>query len=286
MKNIGKVVFILLIILTSVQINNAASPTQPPVGRVVWVKGEFKAVTPDSHERALSRMSLLYLKDTLVTGSNSQAQIVFTDNTLMTFREESKFFIESYEYHPQSSHGSVGKYIMNLMKGGFRTITGLIAKRNPSDYRVNTPVATIGVRGTDYTVFLNQTGQLYVGSYTGSPCVGAGGGSLCLGDKTPYAYVPKADATPVPVTQPPAELQTKLDVVPATIAPSPPTSAPTSTTSGPEQPSVEGGAEATTINQTAPTVSSPTETNQNTVTVDTKETNSGGSENVSNFCIQ
>jgi len=221
-------VLILFIIFTLIQLCYAVPSTpasQPPAepqpaGRVVWVQGSFMAVKPNHQERTLSRASILYVTDTLVTGTNSQAQIVFTDNTLMTFRPETKFYIADYQYHP-TSQGSVGKYVMRLIEGGFRTITGLIAKRNPSDYQVNTPVATIGVRGTDYTVYLNKSNQLYVGYYSGTPCVTSVGGGLCLGSKTPYAMVPKAQAIPVPLAQPPEVFKEKLQITPARIAPSP-----------------------------------------------------------------
>ncbi|MGH8446844.1 MAG: hypothetical protein ACREVL_16350, partial [Solimonas sp.] len=43
---------------------------------------------------------------------------------------------------------------LRLLKGGFRTVSGLIGKANPDEYRVTTPVATIGIRGTDYYAYI------------------------------------------------------------------------------------------------------------------------------------
>ncbi|MFP5305877.1 MAG: hypothetical protein ACLGI7_08645, partial [Gammaproteobacteria bacterium] len=42
--------------------------------------------------------------------------------------------------------------VFRLLKGGFRAVSGLIGKADPEEYRVSTPVATIGIRGTDYWV--------------------------------------------------------------------------------------------------------------------------------------
>lgn len=197
----------------------AADPPLPtPVGRVVWIKGTLKAVMPSKEERILQKTSVIYAHDTLVTDANSQAQIVFTDNTLMTFRPDTKFYIDQYSFNPQAKKGSVGKYFMRLIEGGFRTITGLIAKSNPTDYQINTPVATIGVRGTDYAVYL-RGGQMYVGYYQGSPCVTGKDQTLCLSDKQRYAFVPSAGAVPVPLAQQPAVFQEKQEIVPAKIAP-------------------------------------------------------------------
>jgi len=126
-------------------------PDPIPVGRVVWVKGDFIAERPDKTQRALKKSSIVFVSDTLMTDAKSQAQIVFTDTSLMTFRQDTKFIIKDYEYKPENKDkGSVGKYAMDLVKGGFRTITGMIPKSNPDDYKVKTPVATIGVRGTEY----------------------------------------------------------------------------------------------------------------------------------------
>jgi hypothetical protein len=196
-------------------------PLPKPVGRVVWVKGVLKAVMENNEERILQKTSLIYEKDTLITDQGSQAQIVFTDNTLMTFREGSKFVISQYSYKPSNQGGSVGKYVMSLIEGGFRTITGAIAKSNPSDYQVNTPVATIGVRGTDYAIYLNH-GELYVGYYTGKPCVRNNGGKqeeLCLDPQNPYGYVQSVNIAPVPVNQRPEVFREKLEIVPAHITP-------------------------------------------------------------------
>jgi hypothetical protein len=147
-KRIGMALSIIFLLAT--QIVFADPPLPTPVGRVVWIAGTFKALMPNKEERILQKTSLIYLNDTLVTDAKSKAQIVFTDQTLMTFREGTTFYIDKYDYHKTPKNGSVGTYLMKLIEGGFRTITGLIAKSKPSDYEVNTPVATIGVRGTDY----------------------------------------------------------------------------------------------------------------------------------------
>lgn len=213
----------MLFLFSIVQPSFAADPPLPtPVGRVVWVKGMFKAVMPNAEERILQKTSVIYSQDTLITDESSQAQIVFTDNTQMTFRASTKFFINQYAYDPKAKGKSVGKYIMNLIEGGFRTITGLIAKSNPTDYKVNTPVATIGVRGTDYAVYFRK-GELYVGYYEGRPCVKSekakGEAELCLDASSPYGYVPGAGATPVPLAQRPVYFEDKLEIVPTKISP-------------------------------------------------------------------
>jgi hypothetical protein len=106
---------------------------------------------------------------------------------------------------------------MNLIEGGFRTITGAIAKQNPGDYQVNTPVATIGVRGTDYAAVV-KSGQLSMAFYAGAPCMKNKEGSLCLSSAVPYGAV-SFGAAPVALKQTPAVFQEKLEIVPAKISP-------------------------------------------------------------------
>lgn len=220
MKKLIGILFIFII--SSLQMSLAETTTLPtPIGRVVWVKGLFQATMPNHEIRTLQKDSIIYLHDMLTTGENSQAQIVYTDNTLMTFRAQTKFYIENYAFNPQSKT-SVGKYIMNLLEGGFRTITGAIAKHNPDDYRIITPVATIGVRGTDYAVYVHN-GQLLIGYYQGTPCVTSGakkgGNTLCLSAQVPYITVPVAGAVPVPVLEQPEVFKDKLEIIQVTLAP-------------------------------------------------------------------
>lgn len=198
---------------------SASGAKVEPVGRVVWVKGQFTASLKMSDTveapRPLEKSSVIYLHDTLETGLQSEAQIVFSDNTLMTFRPASKFYIDQYEYHPNAKTKSVGKYIMNLVEGGFRTITGLIAKSNPSDYQVNTPVATIGVRGTDYTLIIKE-GGVYLARNEGAPCVTNEVKNLCLNSEHKYAQVATAGAEPTYIATPPAFLTQPVVIEPAT----------------------------------------------------------------------
>jgi len=210
-------IFILVIVLIGPALVFADPPLPTPVGRVVWVKGTFKAIMPNKEQRILQKMSVIYLHDTLVTDATSQAQIAFTDDSLMTFRGGSNFTVSEYSFSKKKK-ASTGRFFGNLIEGGFRTITGLIAKNNSADYKVHTPVATIGVRGTDYTVYVHK-GQLYVGFYKGSPCVSNKGQTLCLDNKTPYAFVPSDNAAPVPESQQPDVFKEKLNILEYQIQP-------------------------------------------------------------------
>lgn len=270
-----------------------ANPSSPqPVGRVIWIKGLFKATTPNKEVRTLQKASIIYLNDTLETDANSQAQIAFTDNSLMTFRPSTIFYIDQYDLQSSSSSGGVtktaGKYIMNLIQGGFRTITGLIAKNSPDNYRVNTPVATIGVRGTDYTIAY-ENGQLYVGHYAGIPCVTSGAGTLCLSQTIKYANVPSKGAMPIQLKVQPTVFKEQLKITPAKVAPfTGPGSTPPKGGAGTPTGTGTTGSGTTSSGTTTPGTTTPGTTGTGTVdtgTSPTTPTNSSPTGVVSSFCI-
>lgn len=214
-----KKIYLILTIGLSflVQTTFADPPLPTPIGRVVWVQGTLQAAMENKETRQLQKSSIIYLHDILKTNANSQAQLIFTDNTLMTLREKTELNLQDYKYRPKAKGKSIGKYVMQLITGGFRTITGLIAKNNPNEYRVNTPVATIGVRGTDYTINFDGT-ELLIGSYEGVPCVDNKKGSLCLEGKNRFSKVLQ-DSAPQVLASEPQIFQNKLRIDAAKISP-------------------------------------------------------------------
>lgn len=135
-------------------------------GHVIWVKGNFSA-----SGRALKAHSSIYEHDVLTTDAKSQGGIVFTDNMIMTFKESSNFSVDSYKLKKNGQ----GNFAGSLAAGGFRTVTGTIARNNPSNYSIHTPAATLGVRGTDYQTAL-VNGALFVAVYSGTVCIYPYGG--------------------------------------------------------------------------------------------------------------
>jgi hypothetical protein len=88
--------------------------------------------------------------DTIQVGPQSNAQIRLADASIIALRPETTFRISTFNF------GSPGQQkdsaFFSLLKGGIRTVTGLIGKTNQQDYAVETPTATIGIRGTHYTL--------------------------------------------------------------------------------------------------------------------------------------
>lgn len=110
----------------------------------------------------LAKGDAVRVQDTIVTAESARAQLLMIDGAKIAVRPNSRLKIEEYAYSaaPPADGAAVmtseGRSVTSLLKGGFRTITGAIGKRDEKDYEVRTAVGVLGIRGTDYTaVFCN-----------------------------------------------------------------------------------------------------------------------------------
>lgn len=119
-------------------------------GKALARVGQVTATQPGAQSRPLDVGSVVFGGDLIRTEHGSSVQIRYTDGALVSVNANSLYRIDEYAYAP----GERGFF--SLLKGGLRTLTGLIGKGETAAYRVNTPVATIGIRGTDYALRLCQ----------------------------------------------------------------------------------------------------------------------------------
>lgn len=139
-------------LLMSAGIN--AAEQSPAAGVVVMAVGNVTVTSGVGDGRSLQRRSQIFTGETITTGKESRAQIRFSDGSLISLQEGSQFRIENYSYQ-QEKKGDNATY--QLLKGGMRTISGAVGKVNRDEYKVATPVATIGIRGTDYELMLHDS---------------------------------------------------------------------------------------------------------------------------------
>jgi hypothetical protein len=184
-----------------------------PAGRVVAIQGSASAVDRQGKSRALTQGAEVFEGDTLLTGEGTQIQLRFTDGGLLSLRAKSEFRIDQYRYEEQP--GALQRAFFSLLKGGLRTITGLIGHRHREDYKVETPVATIGKRGTHYALYLCAAGAcletdgvadgLYGGVLEGAIAATTNAGVKVFSTDQ-YFHVPGRDALPGLLLQPPGML--------------------------------------------------------------------------------
>lgn len=139
-------------------------------GKVIFSLGKVHALSPQGKPRILKRGSVINAGDTIVTNKLSMLQMRMKDKGFVALRSNTKFKIDEFVYKKNIKKDRSN---FNLLKGGFRAITGFIGKRNHAAYRVKTISATIGIRGTDFTVRLcdndceKDTGSAENGLYVG-----------------------------------------------------------------------------------------------------------------------
>ncbi|MFP5461765.1 MAG: FecR domain-containing protein, partial [Gammaproteobacteria bacterium] len=124
----------------------AALPALAADAVFLVVSGEVKVARSGEPARGAARSGdELRSGDLIVTSQDGRAQLRFSDGAIVSLQPGTEFRIDDYRFDPQEQRG-----FFSLLRGAMRTATGAIGKRNRSDYRMRTPTATIGIRGTLY----------------------------------------------------------------------------------------------------------------------------------------
>jgi len=139
----GSLVLIAGLALSTVAVAEDSS------GMVVASRGEVIALS-NGGSRELKQGDFIYVNDEILTSGRSFAVLQFSDGAKVTVRPDSTLIIEQYLYAGNDNDEAT----LNLVSGGLRVITGAMAKSNPENYKVRTPVALMGVRGTEFSIML------------------------------------------------------------------------------------------------------------------------------------
>ncbi|MBI4808961.1 MAG: FecR domain-containing protein [Nitrosomonadales bacterium] len=125
-------------------------------GKVGYMSGALVSQRVDGTVKVMGPNAEIFEGDLLVTAKDSYAQVVMNDGSKMTLRPDSNLKIEAFQFKKESP--LTDNAVFRLLKGGFRTVTGLIGKRgNPDAYKLRAKTSTIGIRGTDFTTRLCAT---------------------------------------------------------------------------------------------------------------------------------
>ncbi|MDT8320241.1 MAG: FecR domain-containing protein [Xanthomonadales bacterium] len=146
--NILRKLIVSTILVGALSISSAVL-AQDSAGMVVASRGEVIAMA-NGGSRELKQGDFVYEKDEILTSNRSFAVLQFVDGAKVTVRPDSTLIIEQYLYNGNGEDAAT----LGLVSGGLRVITGAMAKSNPENYKVRTPVALMGVRGTEFSVML------------------------------------------------------------------------------------------------------------------------------------
>ncbi len=152
-------------------IATAAWAQEPPVvGEMTLVIGQVKLAGADGSVRAVQRGGSVRVGDRIETQAGGHLHLRFVDGGRLSIRPASVLHIEEYSHSNQQPQ--LGAIKFRLEEGVVRSITGTWGEAARDRFRLNTPVAAIGVKGTDFVVRAegNQTlASVYTGAITLTP---------------------------------------------------------------------------------------------------------------------
>lgn len=143
-----------------------SSGARADAANVVFATGSATVVGVDGKARKAERGSPLAVGETVDTG-DGKAQLRFRDGATISLQPGTQFRVEQFRFSERNGKASEEDNVaMRLLKGTLRAVSGLIGKERREQYRMDTMVGTIGIRGTEYGASLGDAG-LVVTTYVG-----------------------------------------------------------------------------------------------------------------------
>jgi hypothetical protein len=164
-----------------VSISPGAGSSSGRVGSAVKTIDQVQGIT-DKGEQVIGPGSEVYLNEVVKTGASGKAELLFADRTNLAVAPMTTIRLDQFVYDPSSGSGDV---VVNVTEGTFRFITGVQPAKN---YKIVTPYATMGVRGTEFIVTVTPTGlqisvvsgEVTVTTSTGQQITVAAGNTLSV----------------------------------------------------------------------------------------------------------
>jgi len=147
----------------------SASAWAGSAGNITHLSGVLFATHMDGTKKMLSVKSEILEGDTLRTEVNTYARIKFVDGGEVVLRPETVFKVDAYSYKPVSEAKQEDNILFSLLKGGLRSVTGMIGKRSPDRFKMQTTTATIGIRGTHFGALLCNDDCASIPTVSGQP---------------------------------------------------------------------------------------------------------------------
>ena len=202
---------------------------QAAAGQVLFALGRVE-IQRGGQAFVAQRGTTVEVGDTVATGPTGLTQVRLKDGSVLSLRYGSAMVVQEFRLPEQpaasttapavtaapSASTAGGRSVLRLLRGAFRTVTGLIGKNVNDTYSVVTPVATIGIRGTDYSAAYcsgdcgTTPDGLYVGVSNGEIELTNDGGALVLANDQ-YGYVKDISTPPDETLAPPDVLEQPIE---------------------------------------------------------------------------
>lgn len=140
-----------------------------PIGDILFVHGTVEIIDTQGKTRLAEKGGQVFEGDRIISKDASSLQILMSDKGYFAVRPNSEITLDQYQFKDTDTD----KVQTSIIRGGLRSITGAIGQKNKKAFQLRTPVATIGIRGTDLTAF-------YISQQMASPALGEQGSYLAI----------------------------------------------------------------------------------------------------------
>lgn len=189
------------------------------VGTLYDTSGDVKTALGSQPAQKVGKGAPLENNMIVSTGEASSAVLKFEDGQIIALQSNSSFQIHDYSYDSKNAEKS--NIFFSMLKGGLRAITGLVGAKHPAGFKLQTPNATIGIRGTDFMLVMSNplyanivSGSISITNTAGTAVFGAGQAAIVTTSATTLPAAISAAAIPagtftqlgaiaVPVSPPP-----------------------------------------------------------------------------------
>ena len=139
-----RIVTVLMMCVLLACATGASAREDPSIGLVKTATGEASILREGRRLAALPGLGLA-LGDVLATGSSGTLGVILRDDTVISLGPSSQIRLERFAFDP--AQGNLGM-VLRMTRGLMEYLSGRISKLSPGSVRIETPVATLGIRGT------------------------------------------------------------------------------------------------------------------------------------------
>lgn len=140
------------ILLITLLFSLASFADEAAIGYVKTATGDAYVIS-NNVKTAAKPGTPVFLGSQLKTGAKSSLGVTFKDETVMSFGPDTELTVDEYLYAPSQGKLKLGS---KLAKGSMNYVSGVIAKLQPDAVSVTTPTGTIGVRGTQFAIKVEE----------------------------------------------------------------------------------------------------------------------------------
>jgi hypothetical protein len=201
------------------------------IGSISELRGIGEVLRQDSEDSLEAELELSIASMDNVRTGNGRLSVTFLDDSTVSLTERSSIVIDDFVFDPDPSRSRLA---LNMASGTARFLTGALGRINRENINIRTPVATIAIRGTDFTTHVSEIGETMVillpdenGESSGEIVVTSMAGEVVMNEPWQATAVTVSETPPTPpvllqgltmnflnnllIVNPPDEIQEAVD---------------------------------------------------------------------------